>query len=37
MEKEKRDKAFAVAVFIFTDSLLQCALVLVIYGIIGKL
>ena len=35
--KGKRDKAFAVAVFIFTDSLLLCALVLVVYGIIGKL
>lgn len=35
--EKKRDKAFAVAVFIFTDSLLLCALVLVIYGIIGKL
>lgn len=35
--KGKMDKAFAVAVFIFTDSLLLCALVLVVYGIIGKL
>lgn len=33
----KRDKAFAVAIFIFTDSLLLCALVLVFYGIIEKL
>lgn len=32
-----RDKAFAVAVFIFTDSLLLCALALVVYGRIEKL
>ena len=35
--KGKRDKAFAIAVFILTDSLLLCALVLVVCGIIGKL
>ena len=35
--KGKRYKAFAVAVFIFTDSLLLCALVLVVNGIIVKL
>lgn len=34
--KGKRDKTFAVAVFILTDSLLLCALILIVIGIIGK-
>ena len=34
---DKKEKAFAIAAFVFCDTLLLCALVLVVNGIIEKL